>query len=275
MQRKNGQEPGLTLAYRTIAVLATVGLGTASYLTFLHFSETSTSFCIIGSDCDIVRHSKYSQVLGVPVALIGALGYIGILALALIPLKSNTKVLALFVLSLVGFAYSAYLTYLEVFSLGALCSWCLISFAAISLIFLVGLALMSRFRNLLTGKSRPGLMMGIIALVSVVALAACSGGEADPSTDYKAEFAQYLGEIGAVMYGTYWCPACQNQKDKFGDAFKFIEYVECDPKGKDAKPSLCQSKGIKAYPTWEINGRFYEGAMPLDTLSRLSGFREP
>lgn len=83
-------------------------------------------------------------------------------------------------------------------------------------------------------------------------------------------FAQCLTEKEAVMYGAYWCPHCANQKKMFGSSFKYVTYVECDPKGKDAKPELCILKGVDSYPQWEIEGKLYEGETPLGELARLS-----
>jgi hypothetical protein len=75
------------------------------------------------------------------------------------------------------------------------------------------------------------------------------------------------------MYGSYKCPHCNAQKALFGDAAKYMVYVECDPAGKDAKPTVCFSRGIVNYPTWEIGGRYYEGAKTLQELSQLSGYK--
>ncbi|MFH1751301.1 MAG: hypothetical protein ABH863_06475 [Candidatus Micrarchaeota archaeon] len=85
------------------------------------------------------------------------------------------------------------------------------------------------------------------------------------------EFAQCLTDKGAKMYGAYWCTHCASQKKEFGNSLKYVDYVECDPSGADANPQLCQQKGIKGYPTWEINGQFYEGEQNFQTLSALSG----
>ncbi len=59
----------------------------------------------------------------------------------------------------------------------------------------------------------------------------------------------------------------------FSDAFKYINYVECNPGGKNPNIELCAEKGIERYPTWEINGQRYEGAKSLKELARLSGFK--
>jgi hypothetical protein len=49
--------------------------------------------------------------------------------------------------------------------------------------------------------------------------------------------------------------------------------VECDPKGINPRPDLCQSIGVKAYPTWTVNGERRDGVLSLDQLAELSRFR--
>jgi thiol-disulfide isomerase/thioredoxin len=63
-------------------------------------------------------------------------------------------------------------------------------------------------------------------------------------------FAQCLEEEGAVFYGAFWCPNCQDQKEDFGNSEKKLPYVECStPSGKD-QTQECSDIGIEAYPTW-------------------------
>lgn len=84
-------------------------------------------------------------------------------------------------------------------------------------------------------------------------------------------FAQCLTQKGAVMYGAYWCSHCQNEKRAFGDAFKYVTYVECT---KD--PKVCTDAGVKGYPTWKFpDGRTLEGEQGIEGLSRSSGCLVP
>src|SRR5271166_1378456 len=106
----------------TLIVLAVIGLGIASYLTYVHFAGIKPA-CTAGESCTKVQTSVYSKVAGVPVALIGLLGYIAILGSLLVP-QSETSRLATMSFTLVGFGFSAYLTYRELFSIHAICEWC-------------------------------------------------------------------------------------------------------------------------------------------------------
>ncbi|MGI0489796.1 hypothetical protein ACN4EK_30645 [Pantanalinema rosaneae CENA516] len=87
--------------------------------------------------------------------------------------------------------------------------------------------------------------------------------------------AKHLQQIGAKMYGAYWCPHCQQQKELFGSPTfsRYINYIECDPRGQNAKPNLCRAAKIGGYPTWEINGKFYPGTQSLKSLAKWSGYQ--
>lgn len=95
------------------------------------------------------------------------------------------------------------------------------------------------------------------------------------STSYIAELAKALAAKGMVMYGAYWCPHCKDQKAVFGDAFQYVDYVECDAGGPNANPDECNAKGITGYPTWIYNGTKYEGEQSLSKLAQIIGFNSP
>src|SRR3989344_4718659 len=43
-------------------------------------------------------------------------------------------------------------------------------------------------------------------------------------------------------------------KKKFGESFRYMNYVECDPRGDNEQSELCIEKGIEFYATFEFNG---------------------
>lgn len=88
-----------------------------------------------------------------------------------------------------------------------------------------------------------------IALVLIaIALAGCSSGGYDQK-DIDT-FAKCLTDKGAKMYGTFWCPHCAQVKKRFGSSFKYVDYVECDPRGDNQQADLCISMGIDKYATF-------------------------
>jgi uncharacterized membrane protein len=106
----------------SLIVLALAGAGVAGYLTYVHYAGINP-VCTTSGSCEKVQTSIYSELAGVPVALIGLLGYLAILAL-LFAGESETLKFATATLTLIGFAFSAYLTYREVYSIHAICEWC-------------------------------------------------------------------------------------------------------------------------------------------------------
>ncbi|MDB9312515.1 hypothetical protein PN462_05310 [Spirulina sp. CS-785/01] len=85
----------------------------------------------------------------------------------------------------------------------------------------------------------------------------------------------HLNAIDARMYGAYWCPHCNDQKERFGNAASRLNaeiYVECDPRGENPQTQLCIDKKVQGFPSWEINGEMYMGVKSLSELAELSGF---
>lgn len=82
-------------------------------------------------NCDIVNRSIYSTVLGIPVALIGILGYAGLLILAIWHRAKGERPMLLLLASVAGLSFALYLTYVEGFVLGVWCVLCLSSLALI------------------------------------------------------------------------------------------------------------------------------------------------
>ena len=101
-----------------------LGLAIAGYLTYVHSAGVSP-VCEIAHGCEKVQTSRWSEVAGVPVALLGLLGYAGILAALLAP--GEAALTAAAGQALVGAGFSAYLTYREVFTIHAICIWCVAS----------------------------------------------------------------------------------------------------------------------------------------------------
>lgn len=93
-----------------------------------------------------------------------------------------------------------------------------------------------------------------------------------PASPAKYALAQHLTKTGAKLYGTYWCPYCKRQKEMFGAALKDLQDVECDPKGRNAQPQVCDVARVSSYPSWEINGKLYRGMRSLEELALLSNF---
>ncbi len=105
-----------------------------------------------------------------------------------------------------------------------------------------------------------------LTLITSLGLAGCG---TDALGDRYVSFAKCLTGKKATMYGVYWCSHCEDQKRMFGKAaFREINYVECDARGDNAKPELCQAKNIQGTPTWEFaDGSRIESTLPLEVLA--------
>jgi uncharacterized membrane protein len=115
----------MTDRLRTAALACCVlGLAIAGYLTYVHYAGISP-VCEIAHGCEKVQTSRWSELAGVPVAVLGLLGYAGILAALLVP--GEAAMTAAAGQALVGAGFSAYLTYREIFTIEAICIWCVAS----------------------------------------------------------------------------------------------------------------------------------------------------
>jgi uncharacterized membrane protein len=118
-------------------VLAVLGLAIAAYLTYVHARGLQVA-CLASGGCEQVQSSRYADVAGVPVALLGLAGYAAILAAVALPGESAR--LAAAGLTLVGLGFSGYLSYRELFTIKAICQWCVASaliMAALSVLAIV------------------------------------------------------------------------------------------------------------------------------------------
>ncbi len=104
-----------------ILVLSLIGIGIAGYLTYVHY-EGLKVLCLSSGGCETVQASSYAKLAGIPVAVLGLLGYIGLLGS--LAIRGEGGRIAGFAIALTGFGFSLYLTYRELFTIKAICQWC-------------------------------------------------------------------------------------------------------------------------------------------------------
>jgi uncharacterized membrane protein len=117
-----------------VAILAVCGVVVSSMSLQHHYATSKTAYCDIGEvlNCDIVNRSAYSSISGIPVALIGMLGYAALAGLATVYRERRETPALLFSGAAAGLAFALYLTYIEARVLGVYCILCLTSLAAIA-----------------------------------------------------------------------------------------------------------------------------------------------
>ena len=141
--------PRLQRLFSLVVILAVGGIVVSSVSLKHHYATSKTEFCDIGNtfNCDIVNRSEYSEILGIPVALIGMVGYAAVLGLATVYRERRETPSLIFAGAAAGLAFALYLTYIEGRVLGVWCIMCLSSLALISGIAVVSGVLWFRSRQ--------------------------------------------------------------------------------------------------------------------------------
>jgi uncharacterized membrane protein len=103
-----------------IVLVALIGVAIAAYLTSVHYAHAAP-ICTSGG-CERVQRSSYAELYGVPVAVLGLLGYV--LLLAATAWRGATAALAGAFVALTGTAFSGYLLWAQLARIHAICIWC-------------------------------------------------------------------------------------------------------------------------------------------------------
>jgi uncharacterized membrane protein len=121
-------------------ILTILGLLVSIYMTIFKITNNA-KMCIGSHGCSIVNSSRYSEVNGIPVAVLGVVGYAAILAVLLLERRpgffQQNGTLIFFGLSLTGFLFTLYLIFVEVALIKAYCPFCITSQTAMTLIFII------------------------------------------------------------------------------------------------------------------------------------------
>ncbi len=119
------------MKYRPVAitVLAIAGLAVSLYLLTVHWGWWQ-AVCLGVGNCELVNTSRFSEFLGIPVAMMGAGAYLALIVISLLVRNEqygDYARMAQFFIALVGVLFSAYLTYIELYVLHEICPWCVLS----------------------------------------------------------------------------------------------------------------------------------------------------
>jgi uncharacterized membrane protein len=121
-------------------ILTVIGLLVSIYMTIYKITSND-SMCIGSGDCKTVNASRYAEVYGIPVAVLGIAGYSAILAVLLLERKpgffQQNATLLFFGLSLTGFLFTLYLIFVETVLIKAYCPFCITSQTAMTIIFII------------------------------------------------------------------------------------------------------------------------------------------
>jgi uncharacterized membrane protein len=107
-----------------VALVALAGTAVAGYLTYVHYRPDAL-ICTSSGGCETVQESSYAELVGIPVALLGLLAYLAVLALVLWDTEAARTAVA--AIALGGAAFAVYLVALQAFVIDAWCVWCLVN----------------------------------------------------------------------------------------------------------------------------------------------------
>lgn len=128
--------------YRASIALVVIGLFVSIYMTIYKVSGNE-GMCLGSGDCSTVNASRFSEINGIPVAVVGILGYVAILAVHFFENRNSffrkNGTLFIFGMSLTGFIFTVWLVYVELALLNAICPFCVTSQVAMTLIFIIAI----------------------------------------------------------------------------------------------------------------------------------------
>lgn len=256
-----------------LMVISGLGVLLTTYLTLTKLTGQSAALCTGNGGCDLVLNSRWSWFLGMPTSAWGFLGFVTVFLLAYLPdtlvILKKWRWPALFALCSGMVAFEIYMAYLMVAVLKEACFYCITS-----IVLVAGIAAVVCWGHRWQDWgliSFSGLLIGAFTLVATVGIYAT---QVSPSSPFAVGLAEHLQAIEGTMYGTSWCPYCQQQKQLFGPVFdQKVPQVECTPNGRGTPPAqACIDAGIQSYPTWIINGETHRGLRSLEELARISGY---
>ena len=132
---------------RLSMALAVLGLLVSIYMTIFKLTENQ-SMCLGNGGCSVVNNSRFAEIYGVPVAVVGVAGYATILAELLLSRRSQflqaNETMITFGLALAGFLFTVYLIYVELALIHALCPFCITSQVSMTLLFALSVVRLAR-----------------------------------------------------------------------------------------------------------------------------------
>lgn len=128
-------------------VFSFLGIVDSTFLTIEHFRNDNI-ICLIVEGCDTVLNSEYSLIFGIPVAILGLLYYISIFIFSMIAFKKKKEIILkhLSFFTIIGLIASFWFIYLQIFVIGAICTYCIISALISIILFTSGITFLYKFK---------------------------------------------------------------------------------------------------------------------------------
>lgn len=122
---------------KIIILLTTIGLIDSLYLSIKKLTKAPVT-CSISGGCNDVLNSIYASMFNIPLVYLGIFFYFSMLLLAIFTWKNKSKIWhkLLSIGGLAGFIMSIYFIYLQIFEIGSICQYCMLSACTSTLIFI-------------------------------------------------------------------------------------------------------------------------------------------
>jgi uncharacterized membrane protein len=263
----------------TIIILGLIGLLTSIYLTKDHLDLTSSgSICDVTDviSCSLVNSSSYSEIFNIPVAWLGVIWFIFLIYFTYKAIKDKTIIPTLLYWNILGILFVLYFITAEII-LRAICPFCTVVHIITAITLVLSILLFKAHKTKFDLKSfikKSKLWLIILIVLGILSLIYFNLPQSE-KVDYE-QLAKCVTEKGINMYGSFRCGVCAKTRDMYGDAFEFINEIECHPQGENPQTERCLEKGIEGTPTWvmEPNGveeKRYQGFLSADEMMEFSG----
>ncbi len=264
---------------KVMMVLSIIGVITSIYLVKNHYAPpTSGALCDVGESisCSLVNTSVFSELLGVPVALLGVFWFLFLLWMCHQALKQPEQIPSILAWNVLGIFFVIYLIIAEII-LKSICPFC--TLLHITIIITISMSYyLYKYQNPKPHHNdvRKTMKKWIIWSIIVYGLIFLTFNLWPSETENYDSLAQCMTEKGVVMYSSFRCGVCARTKAMFGNSFKYINEIECHPQGPNAQTELCVAKQLQGTPTWiiELDGieiNRHTGFLTAEELAAFAG----
>ncbi len=274
------KKEGKTKILKLIIILSILGIIVSLYLIKNHYAPpTKGALCDISESisCSLVNTSAFSELLNVPVALLGVLWFLVLIVFSWKALKKDGALLTIMLgWGILGILFVIYFIIAEII-LKSICPFCTLVHTMVITIFILLWILYKAQETKPTKKAILKALMPWIILIIIINIIPLVLFNIQSSEKENYDLlAQCITEKGVNMYGSFRCGVCAKTRAMFGDSFQYINEIECHPQGENSQTELCLKKGIEGTPTWilepdEIELKRQLGFLSIEELKEFSG----
>lgn len=136
--------------YWGVITSALIGFAVSVYMAIYKLTDNE-AMCLGSGECSIVNDSRYSEIYGIPLGIVGALGYAAILFVLWLeknhPIGKEYGNMLTMGITFAGTLFSMYLMYISHYVIQATCPFCVASAIAMTLCFVLSLIRFLRTEN--------------------------------------------------------------------------------------------------------------------------------